>query len=305
MADISDVEQTIVDVVAGILYPAGAGQPSVLPGAAAVIIHRGWPLANDLDRDLAAGRSHVSVWPRGGTEVNTSPYPDDWQDVFITPSTLTAVVQGRTVTIGGHTDGSIVQFVTLQIGPRYVTSYAVLPTDTRESIAAALASQITAEFLPAAAVGNVITVTGTLAMRAIVGTTGSQLSVIRQQRTQLQITLWCNTPVIRDAIGKLVEPNLADRTFLIMPDQSAARFRYSMTILNDNSEKEGLYRRDMIYNVEYATTKQDTAYTVTSVQTAVTGSDGLGDTGPAVQLSAADPSPPPPKTQPFRPNTPN
>lgn len=306
MADISDVEQTIVDVVAGILYPAGTGQPSALPGAAAVIVHRGWPMANDLDRDLAAGKSHVSVWPRGGTEVNTTPYPDDWQDVFITPSTLTAVVQGRTITIGGSTDASIVQFVTLQIGPKYVASYAVLSTDTRELIAAALASQITAEFLPAVAVGNVITVTGTLAMRAIVGTTGSQLSVIRQQRTQLQITLWCNTPAVRDAIGKLVEPDLADRMFLIMPDQSAARFRYSMTILSDNSEKEGLYRRDMIYNVEYATTKQDTAFTVTSVQTAVAGALAVGgDTGTSVQLSAPDPSPPPPKTEPFRPHTPN
>lgn len=284
MADISDVEQGLVDLISPLLYPNGTAQPSALPGAAPAIVHRGWPNANDLDADLAAGKSHVSIWPRGGTENNTTRYPVEYQEVSRGVPTITVTVLNNTITIGGTNDQSVPQFITVQIGPKVVVSYQPAFGETLTQIATAIAALITAQFAVTTAVGSVIAVGSSAAIRAIVGVTGVEIAEIGRQVTMLQITLWCPTPALRDAIGKLIKSVLDDTKFLTMPDQSAAWVRYSSTLISDNAERSGLYRRDMIYNIEYATTKSDTATMVTTVTLVEQVTDGFDGVAPAVTV---------------------
>jgi hypothetical protein len=275
VADLSDVEETLKALLGGVIYPNGTGQPSVVLNdagqPAAVRVLRGWPIAANLDADLAAGKGNVSIFSRGGAERNVTKYNPDFQDLSRQTATIAAAVADNKVTLSGSINPAITQYVTLQIGPRVVVSYQPLAGDTLATVATALAGQIAATFAPASAVGAVITVSSSAAIRATVGTIGQQIAEIRRQITMIQITLWCPGPKMRDSIAKAVEPILADTPFLTLPDQSAARVRYMNTLVSDSAEKVALYRRDLIYTVEYATTKTDTAFAVTSIGTDIRG----------------------------------
>jgi hypothetical protein len=305
LADISDVENAIVILVSSVLYPNGTTYPSALPGASPVVIHRGWPLPTDLDRDIPAGKSHVSVFTRGGEERNTTRYNEDWQEVSRDVATLTAVVQNNTIAIGGNVNVAVPQFVTIQIGPRFVTSYAPVQGDGIGSVAQALAARIGASFAPASETNGVISVQSGASIRAMVGVTGVQEAEIKRQQSMVQITLWCPTPAIRDSLAKLLDPVFAATTFLVTPDQAACRFRYNNTLVSDAVDKEKCYRRDIIYTVEYPTLLSDTAFEITVVdvnQQTADGSGGIAASAPTyLPLPPGSASPLPSKTAPYVP----
>ena len=52
-----------------------------------------------------------------------------------------------------------------------------------------------------------------------------------------------------------------------MPDLVYASMRYDRTITMDAAQSEGLYRRDLYYSVEYATTITSTAFEIGAAQT--------------------------------------
>jgi hypothetical protein len=275
MADISDVEQAIVNLIDSVVYPNGDGQASaLLNGSNAVVparIYRGWPKPASLDVDVAAGTINISVFPRGSIERNTTRYIVDFQDVFLEVATVAAAAVDNKVTISGAPAVGVAQFVTVLVGGRVAVSYGVLNADTPASIAAALVTLLAGQGISAAAVGGVITVNSSAPLIANVGINGKQLKEIRRQQTQVLITLWCHNPAVRDNAAKLIEPVLAAATFLELPDTSTARFRYHGTVTSDEGQKVQVYRRDLIYDVEYATTIKDTATEVTAV-----GIGGIG-----------------------------
>jgi hypothetical protein len=310
VADLSDVEQAIENLITGLIYPNGSSQLSALPGATTVTIGRGWPQAADLDAAMLFGKAIVSIFSKGQTGSNTTRYPVDYQEVSRQTATVSATVSGNQITIAGTYSAGVTQFVTLQIGQRTVISYMPVQGDTANSIAAALASLISSTIAPASANGAVVTVTTGMPIRAIVGVTGTQIAEVAREQTQVVITLWCPTPTVRDNIAKLIEPTLRATTFLIMPDQSAARFRYHNTFVNDGGEKVQIYRRDLNYVVEYATTLIDAATEVTS--TTVNNDDfnngiGTAQSAPTVPTTYPIPGAPAPGNArtPFVPKTPN
>src|SRR5690242_4735388 len=101
MADQSDVEDALVELVSAALYPNGTSAGSV-PGPDCRV-YRGWPNSAALDADLAAGRVNVTVFPGSGTGRTTTRYPQQWAGPPATPS-LTAMVSGTSVTFSGKAD---------------------------------------------------------------------------------------------------------------------------------------------------------------------------------------------------------
>lgn len=69
MADLTEVADALVQIVAAAVYPNGTTQPSV--SGSDVIVYQGWPDPDTLDHDLAASKSHVSIWPRPGDTVTS------------------------------------------------------------------------------------------------------------------------------------------------------------------------------------------------------------------------------------------
>lgn len=279
MADLSDAEIAIVNLIGAVIYPNGSAQPSELlvPGGSPVTvkIFRGWPMPAVLDADMANGNVEISVYPRPMVDRNTTRFKDEFQEVSRGAATVTATVLGNQVAIGGAVNAAVAQFVTLLIGSRIVVSYAVQPSDTLSSIAAALAAMIPGS----TSTGPIVTAPTSAYLVAQVGVTGVQQAETERTLSQIQVTFWCPTALLRDATSKIVRPALSGNAFLTLADNTAARIRFHSSNVSDHAERSTIYRRDTIYDVEYPTIIADTATEVTSVSASIVGgSQPLGVT---------------------------
>src|SRR5258706_60516 len=118
MADLSDVEQAIVNTITALVYPTGTGNPSAVLNDAGspmpVRLYRGWPIAASLDADLAAGTVNISVQARNGTEKNSTRFHPDYQTVTLESPTVAAAVNALDqVVITGSGSPTITQWVTV------------------------------------------------------------------------------------------------------------------------------------------------------------------------------------------------
>lgn len=254
MADLSDVQNVLVGLIASALYPNGTGQASAV--GFTVRIGSGWPTAASLDPDLLAGIANVTVY---GTnqERKTTRYRTGWQQLTTNAPTLTLTTSGQVVTVGGtnptpYTQQNCAVFVN---GTPY--TYAVQAADTAQSIATALAAVINVGVPGTVSSGAAITLpTGANIGAVRVGGTGTAVSVVRNQDRLFQIVLWCSTNAQRVALANVIDPLLSGMTFLSMPDGLNARIIYKDSPQQDLGEKARLFRRDLRYFVDFATTVQ-------------------------------------------------
>lgn len=246
MADLADVEAAIVSIVADALYPEGQAGASATGVPARV--YRGWPVLGGLDADLAQGVVNVSVLGVPGQVRNTTRW--NVPDVsMLQAATLTVAVAQTQAVFGGTADAG--QLAGLLAGGRgYV--YRTAAADTPASVAAALAQAISVD-QPALAAGGVVTVAGE---QRLVGRVSADAQVARELRRQEQavrITLWCGDPASRDAVTPAIDLALAALDFITLPDGSVGRMRFVSTSSSDREEDAVLYRRDLVYSVEYPT----------------------------------------------------
>lgn len=253
MADISDVLSTLVTKAAAIVYPNGTSQPSV--AGVDITVRPGWPLSNELDALLSSGKCHVSVFPTN-QERNTTRYPET-QEVLENPDpTLEVAVNGNTITFTGVVQaGFNVYCVVSGSGFHYTTQQ----NDTLTTIATALASQISWSFAGTVNNGPVITVGSGQVEAARIGGFGSVVTEYRRQERVVMITVWAPKPSTRDLVAKPIDLELAKTHWLTMPDGCAARMIYKSSSVSDSAQKAGLYRRDLNYTIEYATTETENA----------------------------------------------
>lgn len=270
MADLSDVQDGLVNLLAGAIYPNGTSQPSA-PGMP-VRVFAGWPQAAQLDADLLAGSAHVSVFNRESR--NATRYQTVPQDMTVTAPALTLTISGRTVTVGGTVAAGVNTAVI--VGTSAFT-YQTVANDTLSTIAAALASQINATYPGTTSSGAVITLpnTGPPINAARVGGSGQQMTEAGRVEQVFQITVWANTPDNRKAIAKLITPAIMATRFLTLADGTAARVILKGQRDDDVPQKELLFRRDIMVTVEYVETVVNTSTTVVDiVQNTAVGVNG-------------------------------
>lgn len=258
MADFTEVADALVTAISAVVYPNGTAAPSIV--TAPVKIFQGWPQPETLRTDLKAGKIHVSVFSTPTERALPSRVPE-WQELTMTASTVTLTLGTGTVTVGGTVAAN--QNVMLLIdGKPYV--YAVQGADTLTTIATALATLISAD-RTASSAGNVLTVPGTHSVVCRVGTTGTSIRELRRQEKVFQVSVWANCHDQRDPLAKVIDRALAGIYRLTFADGSQGMLRYRNSIQNDEP-KLGIYRRDMLYAVEYATTETRTDTQVVTTQ---------------------------------------
>jgi hypothetical protein len=251
MADQSDVENALVAAITTTLYPNGPTAPSVIcQGAVTVRVYRGWPVSATLHADLAEGIVNVSVFP-GGEPRDTTRYPTAWTVTTTTRPTLTVAVTGTIVTFDGTTAPG--QMAGLSVdGTTYI--YLVQAGDTTALVAAALAAQVVAAGLIVQITGATLAVAGASKLLARVEQAQSAYRETRRQRQTFRVSCWCPAPLLRDQVASTIDAAIADTSFLTLADGTAARITLAGGATIDQSENAALYRRDLIYAADYATT---------------------------------------------------
>ena len=244
----SDVEAALAQLAATALYPNGATAAGAI--AATTRIYRGWPNIAALDADLAAGRVNVTVFPVPEATTPTTRYLTDWLPDPVIPS-LTVTVAGTTATFAGSAAPGQLAGVLVE-GSSYVHRTAA--GDTPSLVAAILAAAI-APTRPATAAGPALSLPDAASVIARTAADASAALELRRQRQRFRITAWCPTPDLRDAACAALDGTFAATPFLTLADGTPARLTYAATTTFDQRQDAALYRRDLVYAVEFPTTQ--------------------------------------------------
>lgn len=285
MADTSEVEEAFVTFITAVLYPTGSSNPSSIGSPAR--IYRGWPNAAALDADLAAGVVNVSVFADPGMSRNTSRYPIASHQISTVAPTITVSVLGNVVTFGGTvTAGNVVGIETG--APIAAYAYMAQSGDTLASVSTAIAAKIPG----ASSTGAAVTLPSPLNLSAAVMTPQSIATEVRRQDQGFRISCWCNTPTMRDTVAGGIDNAIAGMRdangnltrFMQIKTGETGWVRYLRSYASDVPTKATLWRRDLLYTVEYPTTliEQDPAM--------LFGGGALWKQGVVDQFGAVEPS---------------
>lgn len=245
MPDRSDVEQSLAALIASFLYPSGYDSDSVTGDA--YRIYRGWPVAGLLESDLAQGVAHVSILPIPGTMRDTTRYPTEWRGQS-PPATLAGSVAGEVISFSGV--GGVGQVAGVRVDGRCY-AYRTRAGDTSALVSAALAAQIRLD-RPAVATGSdlrLLNAQDPLVRVVVDGQGGREL---RRQTGGFRATFWCPSSALRDSVVSLVDAAMADWTFIDVGGW-ACRTRTSGESSSDDGSPAGIWRRDLLYSIEYPT----------------------------------------------------
>lgn len=285
MADLEEIMSTLAAFVAGTIYPngTGAGEPNLV--GVCTKIAPGWPAAQALEQDLIAGKVNVTIYPMG-SDKNVTRHAREWREIARATKTLTVTVVGNTLTFGGTV--SVPCNVGVRVAPTVgdgdTIVYAVQEGDTLATIATAVAGLISA-IVPASSSGAVVTVTGGGVLQAKIGVTGTQMRELKRQVQDFAITIWAPTPTLRKTTAKVIDAALASLDYITLIDTQAARLHYTRTTLSDEMQQARVFRRDLVYSVEYATTETGGATEIVFIEAEVEGSAFETLPGPDLEAS--------------------
>ncbi|MDB5965526.1 MAG: putative phage protein [Polaromonas sp.] len=263
MADVSEVADALAALVQAAVYPSGTGAAPA--GGVACKIYQGWPEPKQLLADLQAQHAHVSIWPSDQDRVTTRRMPE-WVQAAAPAPSLAATAAGTAVTIGGTV--STPQAVALLIdGKDY--AYAVQPADTLASIAAALAALVVAD-RAASSAGPVLTIPGSRTIYARLVTTGTSVRETRRESRVFKVIVWADAPARRTALAKVIDQALCALVRVAFADGTVGNIDYVGSQQVDSEQRQGIYRRDLSYAIEYPTLEIRTDTTVGIVQQRLT-----------------------------------
>ena len=250
MASVYDIQNTLVGLIAGVVYPNGTGQPSI--GGVDTFIYAGWPQPQRLESDLNAGKCHISVYPLSTEKKMTESLGRPWRVISKGIPTILATVTGLQITLSGAV--STPTNINVYSGKQH-HCYAVQPGDTLTSIATALSALI----VGSSNSGPVITMPATSVFSVRIGTLDSVGRILRRQQKDFQITVWTGTPSLRETVSAAVDNGLSSYTALSTVDGSPTVLQYKRSLQSDTGQSYLVYRHDMIFTVDFSTMQTDTA----------------------------------------------
>lgn len=278
MADLSDITAYLAGVAAAAVYPNGTSQPSV--AAMDVRIYEGWPQAEKLDRDVQGlnddgtartngQAAHVSVFPMPGTGNAVFQIQD--KTYVVTPVSLGMAVGvvGNVISVVGQPNAA--EFLTLVCDNAVVLSRG--GASTAALLAALAADAIAAGY---AATSDATSLTVPVGHELVVRQGGRALmgKVTNRQSQLVMISAWAPNRIARNLLASAIDVLVKKTIRITLPDTSQGIVRYNRTNQSDEMQTAVIYRRDLIFDVEYATLETFPAFTVTSVNTTIASLNG-------------------------------
>ncbi len=247
MADLSDVEAALVVAILALAQRNAEGY-AVL-GGSIVRVYRGGPPVTALVDDRAAGVVEISVFPVPNATRNTTRWGVQSTTVRIA-SGLSATASGQTATFSGTALGGELAGLLVNDQP-FV--YQAQTGDSAALVAAALADQIRATQICWLDFGT-LTIPGAVTLVARTTGLAAVLQEWARQEQEFRISVWAPTPAARDQVCSAIGAGLAQIAFLTLADGSGGRLTYRKTASFDDDQVASVYRRELVYDVEYGTT---------------------------------------------------
>jgi hypothetical protein len=247
VAELADVEQALVDTIIAAAYPNGPNTTSTV--GTPLRIYRGRPTNSGLITDRSDGTVDVSIFPLADITRNTTRWGIHVTELPTT-STLTVGTSGNSATfLGSASAGDLAGVLVNQ--QAYI--YQAQAGDGAALVAAALAD-ILRTVMICWLTQATITVPGAYYFIARTASSVNALEEWGRQEQGFQISVWAPTPNLRDVVAQLIGRTLAQLSFLTLADGTGGRLRYRATANYDTDQASSIYRRDLNYDVEYATT---------------------------------------------------
>jgi len=246
MADPSEILNVIAGQVAAIVYPNGTASPSIT--GAVVKVYPGWPVPDILQADIKNSGVHISIYPLPTERKLPTALGRPYRVIDSGNPTIETAVSGSAVTLSGAVSTpQNVYFLIDGIGYHY----SVQSGDSLASIATAMATLIPG----ASNVGPVVTFPNAFEIIARVGGVGAAARELRRQTKDFMVTVWAPTPALRDTIGSAIDSALSISSDIQLSDGLPAFMVYARSMYSDASENYLVYRRDLVYTVNYATSQ--------------------------------------------------
>lgn len=279
MADISDVTSYLQGVALSAVYPNGTSQPSI--ANMDVLVYEGWPVSEQLDLDLAGQspgqppttrsggpRAHVTIFPMLGSS-RSAPYQIQDETYVITPAAINCAVSvnGNQITYTGTPAAG--EFLTIVADRLYAFSRG---GTTAAAILSALLTDIQVNYPTATLVGSVLTIPYGYELDVRQGGVGLLGKVVHRECQSVMITAWAPDHVTRNTLSAAIDVALksANRVTLTDVAQTQAKIVYQRTNVIDDPQNKGCYRRDLIFDCEYATVQTFAGTSITSVSNQIT-----------------------------------
>lgn len=285
MADVSDVEQELVNLAATALYPTppGTGTTPSPVTSAVTAVTRGDPPPNRLDATLKANGVWVTVLTRPYTSHQV---PGALRSYEVSRAPITAVVtlSGNTLTIGGTysagqpivvktQDGifgyqprvggnGFVMFAYPVGGPGVITNdpNSVFTPDSFSNVTTALAGLIPNCTQPN---NHTIVLPGAPAsLRVTLGTTGVVANVMRREVQDFLVRSYAPTQALRDATMRAVDNAFVASPRIAFSDGTYGLLRYGGVSYDNLTQRDGLFERTNSYQVEYEVVRLTTVPTI-------------------------------------------
>ncbi len=268
MADIGDVTALLASMANAACYPNGAASPTVTGGTSDIVVNEGWPVPEYLDRDLAAGKTNVTVFP---LRLSASIVFQTLDEVYVVAPAvhgLAATISGGMITVTGTPGAS--EYLTIVADGRHSYSRGGASV---AAILASIAADAVADYPSVSVVGSTITFP-TIRLVARIGAAATLARVTHRQRQAVMISVWAPTPQLRNTVAAAVDVALKARNRLTFPDTSQGLLVAAYNEQHDDHQRASIYRRDLVFTVDYATLEQFPGWEVTSVNPTIDAGAG-------------------------------
>lgn len=281
MCDISDITAYLKGQALAAVYPNGVGANNSVAGMD-VRIYEGWPVADQLELDvggktLIGSANGEPITRPNGPCANVSIFPmtggghvyqilNETYTISAPVINLKTSLDGDTLTVTSGTPATG-EFITVICDDAHIYSKTGA---TVADILAAIAGAAQFDYPAAIATATTLTIPVEFSMVVRQGGVGVLGKVTNRQKQGVMVTVWAPTPESRTTLAAAIDNVIKQTIKPSMPDTSQAIVTYRTTIVADDKQTVTIYRRDLIYDIEYATVEQFPGVTITSTQVSIT-----------------------------------
>jgi hypothetical protein len=177
---------------------------------------------------------------------------------------LTVGVVGQVITLTGVPGAG--EYISIIADRQHVFSANAA---TAAALLTALLSQVQVNYPSASATSSTLTIPFQFALVVRQGGVGVLGKVTHRQKQSIMVTIWAPDHISRKNLAAAVDIAIKNQIKITLPDTSQALICYNRTNYSDDHQMATIYRRDLIYDAEYATVYQFPGYVITSVDTTI------------------------------------